>query len=217
MPKKRVELGVNITPAVVLLFGSAPQNVRLGGFLKYQVQPNKQIRTMFNYEIEDRYNRRLNESPVSWTDSTIIIDYESRNNYRYDMRIGLEFTKPNVPFTMAYGFDVLVGVRHEERTTVRKELYEDPEYDYELVPSPFTPETTGFAQVDYLYFGADFSFGPKFNFNDNVNFMIQWSPELLVERPIREEYSSPQERERAPASSFNFRLRGIEAFLQFRF
>jgi hypothetical protein len=217
MPEERFELGVNISPAALLLMGGLPIHTRTGIYAKWMVKPYKQYRLGLNYEIEDRYDRELNEAPTMWTDSTITLLYNSRNNYRYDIHLGVEFFKPNVPFTMVYGFDAIVGFNHIENHTYTKELYEDPDYDYQLVPSPFKPETEDFAIVDYMYFGLDFSVGPKFNFSKNINIMLQWSPELLYERPIRESYSDITQRTTPPRSDLYFNMRGFEAYLQFRF
>lgn len=217
MPAERFELGVNISPAALLLLGGLPIHTRTGIYAKWMVKPYKQYRLGLNYEIEDRFDRELNEAPTVWTDTTITLLYNSRNNYRYDVHIGVEFFKPNVPFTMVYGFDAILGFNHIENHTYTKELYEDPEFDFQLVPSPFTPETEDYAIVDYLYFGADFSVGPKFNFSKNINLMLQWSPELLFERPISETYSDITQRTSPPRSDVYFNMRGFDAYLQFRF
>lgn len=216
MPDERLELGVNITPAGLLIMGGLPIHTRTGIYAKWLVKPFKQYRLGLNYEIEDRYDRQLNEAPTLWTDTTITLTYDSKNDYRYDVHLGVEFFKPNTPFTMVYGFDAILGLNHLEQHTYTKELYEDPEYDYQLVPSPFTPEVETFVMVDYLYFGLDFSIGPKFNFSKHVNLMFQWSPELLYERPISERYSDFTQRSEPPRSDLYFYLRGFDVYLQFR-
>ena len=57
MPEERFELGVNISPAALLLMGGLPIHTRTGIYAKWMVKPYKQYRLCLNYEIEDRYDR----------------------------------------------------------------------------------------------------------------------------------------------------------------
>ncbi|WP_306643307.1 hypothetical protein [Sanyastnella coralliicola] len=216
MPEKVNSIGVNLTPAIVTVMNGTPVISRYSLMYKRQVKPNRSWRFQVNFEDREFYEEERNDSPVSWSDTTITFQYDSRNYYNIDFRFGTEWYKADQKSSMTYGVDVLVGFWSEfDRERIRP-FYLDPEFEV-YVPSPFVAETFTEQTITYGYAGLDFSIGQKLYINENFNFMIRWTPEVLYLWPMSETYSDQSQRSTAPSSEFTFRLRGIEGLLHYTF
>lgn len=216
MPETLNTLGVNITPAAVLLFNGLPIAPRFSVVYKRQTDVSKKLRATFNYQINERFFDVRNDLPLNYSDSTITFLLESEDDFSYDLRLGVEFFKPNRTTTMVYGFDVLVGMNqtYSEKTT--QPFYTDPSCDC-TVPSPFVASMKSTTEIDYMYFGADFSIGQKLKAREKINVMLQWTPTLTYKIAVSENYSDISARENAPSNELHFNLQGIELFVNYVF
>ncbi|MEO0405534.1 MAG: hypothetical protein AAF193_11740, partial [Bacteroidota bacterium] len=93
MPSTRNTIGVNITPAALVVMNSIPVKPRFSLSYKRQVAPNKKLRAMLNYQIEERFFDERDDVPLSYSDTTITYLLESRDAFNYDIRFGMEFFK----------------------------------------------------------------------------------------------------------------------------
>jgi hypothetical protein len=215
MPGNLNTIGTNLTPAVVVFMNAFSMSPRYSLTYKRQVDVSKKLRITGYYEIRDRYEESLSEGQViDFSDTTITYRIDHRDHYVADVRIGLEWFKPNRATSMVYGIDLLAGIATE------LDGYRDiPRYETEIgfVPSPFVAETSYEQEIKYLVAGFDFSIGQKLNASDKLNFVIQWTPEFHYLLPIQEKYSDITQRDRAPSDSFEFRLRGIEVYANYLF
>lgn len=212
MPDRINAIGVNLTPGVLFLMNGDPIRAHFGIMYKRQTQPNKKWRFQLGYEMVDRLRDERQNLPLEWSDTTITFNHVTRDHFRTDFRMGMEFFKPNRTFTMVYGFDGFIGFERFTEDQRSNPFYLDPQLDA-YVPSPFiAPETTSLT-VDYTYIGADFSIGQKITVRKHLNFILQWTPELRYRWPIAESFSDPQLRANAPSNDLTFDFRGIELFV----
>ena len=216
MPKTLNTVGTNVTPLGILLMNGIPVKPRFSLIYKRQVDVNKKLRIWTNYQVDERSFDERSDAPVDYSDSTITFLDESRDDFSYDLRAGMEFFKPNRVTTMVYGFDAVVGVAETYYESNTRPFYEDPVLEA-IVPSPFKLSEQSSSEIDYFYFGADFSVGQKLNSGENFNFILQWTPTLLYRIPIREVYSSDELRLESPDQGLLFDLRGIELMVHYIF
>lgn len=215
MPSNLNTIGTNLTPAVVVFMNAFNVSPRYSLTYKRQIDVSKKLRLTAFYEIRDRYEEDLSDGTViDFTDTTITYRIDHRDHYVMDLRVGLEWFKPNSATTMVYGVDLLAGLSTE------LDGYRDlPRYktDIGFVPSPFVLESKYEQEITYFLAGFDFSIGQKLNVSEKLNFVIQWTPQFHYQIPISETYSDITARDRAPADSFEFRLRGIEIYANYLF
>ena len=216
MPESLNTLGVNVTPAAVVLFNGIPLKPRFSLVYKRQTDVSKKLRATLNYQINERFYNVRNDLPLNYSDTTITFLRESKDEFAYDLRLGMEFFKPNRSTTMVYGFDVLVGMNETFYEKTTQPFYIDPTCEC-TIPSPFVPGVRNSAEIDYVYFGADFSIGQKLQAKEKINVILQWTPTLTYSMPIKENYSDFSARENAPVSELNFNLQGIELFVNYVF
>jgi hypothetical protein len=182
---------------------------------KRQLDINKKIRLSGFYEIRDRFEESLSEATVTnFTDTTITYRLDHRNHFVADIRLGLEWFKPNRTTTMVYGVDLLAGLSTQIDGYSILPRYKT---DLGFVPSPFVATTSYEQEITYFIVGFDFSIGQKLTTGDKLNFVIQWTPQFHYEFPIQEKYTDITQRDRSPADSFEFRIRGIEVFANYLF
>lgn len=216
LPETLNTIGINLTPAALVLFNGIPYQTRFSAVYKRQVDVSKRLRFTLNYLIDERYFQERNELPLSFSDTTITFLLESEDNFGVDLRVGLEYFKPNRNTTMVYGFDVFLGYYFENSEEETQPFYIDPSCNCTL-PSPFVLAQKRETHIEYLLAGADFSIGQQLNLSDKMNFIIQWTPSVFVKLPVNEEYTDISSREEAPQNSVDFNLRGFELFLNYVF
>lgn len=216
IPEEINTIGVNITPAAVLLFGAYPATPRFSINYKRQVQPWKKLRVQFNHQVLARYQDDRDLTPLEWSDTTITFRYETRDYYEFDLRFGAEFFKPDRKTSMVYGFDAFVGMAVEYDQERTSPFWYDPELEGN-VPSPFVAPEFFDQDIRWGYVGADFSVGQRLDAPNNLNFMILWTPEIRYRWPIAERYSDLEQRINIPNPEVNFRLRGLELLVHYVF
>lgn len=216
MPAERNGLAANLTPLAVVAMSGFPINPRWGLYYYRTVKPYKNIRIQANFESLARYDDQRLDAPVSWSDSTIVYQFESRQYINADLRLGMEYFKPGERFTMVYGFDAFVGfARRFDASFTRP-------YAYDLgtdswVPSSLIPQENNEATVDLVYVGADFSIAQRVQVRPNAFLTLQWTPELAWYTVISERYANPADRSVRSFDGLQFRLRGIELYFHQRF
>jgi|GEM_PF-1375738 len=213
MPEELNTIGFNVTPLVILAMNSDQYSPRWSFLFKRQNQPNSKVRIQVNLETRDKYDLIQRSSPLAWTDTTITVASDTRKHTNQDIRFGMEFFKPNEKNSMIYGFDAGVGIWSEFDEEVIVPYWNDPELANQPVPSPFESSRKVTSEVTWAYAVLDFSVGHKFNANSNFNFILQWTPEVIYQWPVQENYSNPDARSNPPSDAFFFRLRGIELFM----
>ncbi|MDG1780682.1 MAG: hypothetical protein P8H59_07010 [Flavobacteriales bacterium] len=217
MPEDLNTIGFNLTPAAILVMNSQQFSPRWSVFYKRQTAPNHKYRFQYHFESREKYELLQYESPLAWSDTTITLAYDTRNHRNQDLRVGIEFFNPLEKNTMIYGFDVGVGIWEEFDERVEVPYWNDPELNNQPVPSPFEASSSSYADVTWGYFVADFSIGHKFTTKKQFNFIVQWTPEVIYQWPVAENYSSLIAREDPPTDAFFFRLRGIELYMNIVF
>ena len=137
---------------------------------------------------------------------------------QFDLRVGVQWSKPDKKISSVYGFDVFAGQR--------KEVLENHYVPYALdtalcancyVPSPLVSDRLYRSTTTWLVAGVDFSLGCLFRPSEKVNLSLQWTPEFVFINPLSEEYNVPEARTKAPENEFSFHFRGIEFFLGYLF
>ena len=216
MPDTRNTVGFNLTPAALVLFNGLPINTRFSAVYKRQIDVSQRLRATLNYTIEDRYFDLRNDTPLNFSDTTITFLLESEDNYGLDLRLGMEYFKPNRKTTMVYGFDAIIGYYTSTSIDKTQPLYISPICNCSL-PSPFVLAEERSAQIEYLTTGVDFSIGQQLNLNDYMNFTIQWMPTLMLKMPIKETYSEESARLDPAQNDHDFNLRGFELFFNYIF
>lgn len=217
MPDDLNAIGFNLTPAAILVMNSEQFSPRWSVLYKRQTAPNHKYRFQYSFESRDKYELRQYASPLSWTDTTITLAFDTRNHRNQDLRLGMEFFNPLEKTTMIYGFDLGIGIWEEFDERVEVPYWNDPELNNQPVPSPFISSSSTHTDVTWAYLVADFSIGHKFNTKKQYNFIIQWTPEVIYQWPVAEKYSSPEARGVPPSDAFFFRLRGIELYMNIVF
>lgn len=218
MPKAVNSIGLNLTPFGVILLGGRSDRYRVGLSYKRQVDVSKKLRARGQFERLRHVENELTEIPWDWSDSTIVFQHFTYNDYQYDLRFGLEFFKPNRTTTMVYGADVIIGYAVDyEGGNLNAFKIGNESCDSCYFPDPDIPDQEWETQLDYAVLGLDFSVGQMLRIDDQWSITLFWSPELLYRIPVKEYYSSAALREKAPDSEFIMRLRGIELWLNFEF
>lgn len=216
MPKERNGLALNLTPMAVVAFSGIPANPRWGLYYYRTVKPYKNIRIQANFETLARYDGQRLDAPLSWSDSSIVYQFESRQYINADLRFGMEYFKPGERFTMVYGFDGFVGfARRYDASFTRPYAYDGTQEAW--VPSSLIPQEESSATVDLVYVGADFSIAQRVQVKPNAFITLQWTPELAWYTVIQEDFRQAQDRAIRDFDGFLFRLRGIELYFHYRF
>jgi len=216
MPTECNTLGVNLTPAAVVLLNGYPVIPRFGLYYKRQTRPNRKFRVLANFENIEQYEAKRDAFPAQFTDTTVVYDVRDRHHYNIDLRLGIEFFKPGERFSMIYGFDVFGGIAVRNDLNIRTPWYLDPEIAT-WVPSPFVVSTRVSQEITYGIAGLDFSIAQRLGLKDHVYLTLQWMPEVVMQWPLNERYSAPSARIDAPPTTINFRLRGIELYFHYSF
>lgn len=216
MPAERNGLAANLTPLAVVAFSGLPINPRWGVAYYRSVKPYKNIRMHANFETLARYDGQRINTPLAWSDTSIVYEYESRMYFNTDLRIGAEYFKPGERFTMVYGFDAFVGfARRFDASFTRPYAYDVGTDSW--VPSSLIPQEENEATVDLVYLGADFSIAQRVQVRQNAFITLQWTPELAWYTVISERYSNAAQRSVHRFDGLQFRLRGIELYFHQRF
>lgn len=214
MPEEIHTVGVNVTPFGIMVLGGDSERRRFGVTYKKQVDVSKKIRVRGQFERLRYADNELTEIPYSWTDSTITFEYYSYLDMQYDVRVGIEFFKPNRTTTMVYGADVIAGYATDYDEGYLRSFKVDTTFcDYCFRPHEIEGLTEWEKQIDYGVVGLDFSVGQMLRINEIINITLLWCPELIYRIPMKEYYSVPSQREDAPESQLRMRLRGIELWL----
>lgn len=216
MPSERNGLALNLTPMAVVALSGIPANPRWGVYYYRTVKPYKNIRVQANFETLARYDGQRLDAPVSWSDSSIVYQFESRQYINADVRFGMEYFKPGERFTMVYGFDAFVGFARRFDASFTKPYGYDPALAA-WVPSSLIPQEESSATVDLVYVGADFSIAQRVQVRPNSFITLQWTPELAWYTVVGETYTRPEDRGLRNFEGLQFRLRGIELYFHYRF
>jgi len=215
MPKTRNTIGLNISPAVVLLLNAYSFNTRYSLTYKRQTDVNKKIKLTINYEIRERYEEDLaTGSVIHYSDSTINYKLENADHYSWDVRIGMEWFKPDRKASLIYSFDIFGGMMTEIDGYDIIPRFTSPDGQ---IASPYEERTSYEQKIEYAQIGFDFAIGEKFITGDKTYIVIQWTPQFAYQLPINEYYSDPSERDGVPSNGFAFNLRGIEVYLNYVF
>lgn len=210
MPHIRNSIGVNITPAAVILMNGKGVISRFGAQFKHQFKVNQRWRIGVNYEILDRYQESVSEAEVIAFE-TGTITYRLRTAYHYtsDLRLGMEWFKPNRIFTMVYGVDVFAGILVEQNS------YNDLTWDFDgigYIPSSTVAPYFFSQESRFMTVGMDLSIGQQIKAKENLMFVIRWTPQFNMALPISETFSDPEQRYSPSIGRMEFRMRGIEVF-----
>ncbi len=216
MPNERNGLALNLTPMAVVAFSGIPANPRWGVHYYRTVKPYKNIRVQANFETLARYDGQRLEAPASWSDSTIVYEYQSRQYINADLRFGAEYFKPGERFTMVYGFDAFVGYGRRFDASFTRPYAYDPATEA-WVPSALIPQEEQQSTVDLVYVGVDFSIAQRVRVRPNSFITLQWTPELAWYTLVGETHSPSQDRGLRSFDGLQFRLRGIELYFHYRF
>jgi hypothetical protein len=180
----------------------------------HQRAPYSRWRVTANYEILDFQDETLSEAAIVGISGDDITLHQDRVFHSSaDVRVGMEWHKPDRTFTMVYGVDLYGGIRSEKNSYVETVWTLTP-YGYQ--PSG-QPSTSFSHATGYALFGGSVSIGQQIQVKEHLRMEIRWTPEFGVALPISESISDPEQRIEAPVPQMGFRPRGLEvyAFLSF--
>ena len=211
-------VGLNLTPAAVVLLGGQPVIARFSAIYKRQTAVNKKWRVFLDYEIRDRKDEDLSTASVSaFNDSLITYRMDYVNHFAYGGRIGMEWFKPDKRVTAIYGVDFMLGADVMERSSNYITYRKDTSCANCITEFYEFPRLYESSKVTSLLVGFDVSIGAKFQMSERVDAVLQFAPEFYVLVPIDEEYSSFEARADSPTTSIEMRLRGIEFYMHYYF
>ncbi|NNE55498.1 MAG: hypothetical protein HKN32_05725 [Flavobacteriales bacterium] len=215
LPERLNTLGINLTPAVVVSMNALPFSPRFSFIYKRQLQPNFKVRATVGYEVRSSISEDLSTGRViDFSDTTVTYLIERANHSTLDLRLGMEWFKPNRPTTMVYGIDLIAGIAMEDDgySTIPRYFNGDG-----FVPSPFEEQFDYDQEIDYFLLGFNVSIGQKLVVDEKLNFILQWTPQVAYRIPISEFYSDATQRDQPAISDVEMRLRGIEIFVNLMF
>lgn len=212
MPEEIHSVGINLTPAAVVLMNGSSFVSRFSAIYKRQTSVNQRVRVTLDYEIIENLNESIsNASVVDFGEDFITYRLDNIYQYSTDVRFGLEWFKPERTFSMIYGVDAFVGIG------VRSEGYEDRTYT--LDESGFHPKGTQAESQEVRQFltGVNLSIGQQIRTSEKVDVVVRWTPQFNLAIPYSETYSNPELRDEPEEPNLEFRPRGIELYLYVRF
>lgn len=217
-PAHRHEVFLNLTPAALVLMAGESFRPRFSLGYRFHHKPNSAIRIWANYDVvensvDDDKIVNVNTQQPGYTLRRI----NDVSEIRRDLRVGLQWFRPNSRISPLYGVDAFAGVQK------REEYREFRSYELDtslcancFVPSLLIPDRSESLEATYLVAGLDFSIGALFKTSDRIWLILQWTPELSYLSKLSESqqgFNSPL----PAASGLYFHLRGIELFGGFRF
>lgn len=215
MPKARNSIGLNLTPAAVVFMNGQNLTSRFSILYKRQTSINFRWRFTLNYETLENFEEEVADGRVVFfNDSLITYRLDNALHQAFDIRAGMEWFKPDRMFTMIYGVDVFAGIQVEE------DGFDELSWDrnaFGFFPSAYLAPVNYTQEITYGYAGLDLSIGQQVHVKENLFVVIRWTPQIALHFPLSESYSDLELRNETPATTTQFRLRGLEVYANIRF
>lgn len=209
MPVYRHSLGLNLTPAAVILMNGQSIISRFSLCYTYQLTPHSRLRSSLNYEILDYKDESLSEATIVGITGNDVTFHQDRIFHSVaDFRVGMEWHRPEQIFSMVYGADLFGGVLNEQDSFT--------EVTWTLGETGYKPSntpTTHFEHVRrYMLVGGSVSIGQQIQVKDKLRFVFRWTPQFHLALPAGETITNAELRTEPPTPKTSFRLRGVELY-----
>lgn len=212
-------LALNLTVPATLLMGAGHFSPRFSLMYRRMLQPNRALRIWANYEILEDYSEDFNSAKTVPTGpNTFEYRAEYRDSYRIDLRVGMDWSKPDRAITAVYGADIFAGLeRHDFGTRYTPYFLDTAMCANCWVPSPFEAAYSEAGELEYLLLGADFSIGCLFRPSAKTEITLQWTPELTSRSELNSFSDSATALRAIRNDGIGFNFRGIELFAGIHF
>jgi hypothetical protein len=220
LPARKNSLGLYITSPASVLMAANPYTFRAGLFYKHYLAPNKRLRLQAVVDFPDLYEDYDNELDhvIRVEDTTVTFFVKSDKDVFANVRMGFEWSRPNMTVAPVYGVDLIVGMRQSENRrshyTYRRDTV--PEIVPYFWEAPVV-ETRYGVQTRALLVGAALTVGWKVFIRDVLELQAHFSPEFYYMATFEEKILVPEGGGTLNSSSLYFRLRVIELTAHFRF
>jgi hypothetical protein len=213
------EIRTNLTPVAVTFMAGEPIIPRWSLMYRRYLSPNKALRVWLNYEQFSFVEEDLTEADIIPTGpSKFNFVAEDQHEYGIDLRLGIDWSKPDRKISAVYGLDVFAGWESRQYTEGIYPYYLDENLCSTCwVPSPFESPTYERAELTYFKAGMDFSVGCLFRPKDNWEITLQWTPEIAYRSVLDSEFNSDQAMNQIRNDGLSFHFRGLELFMGFHF
>lgn len=218
MPAKRHSLGINISTLVIYAFNAVPRSNELSLAYRYQLNPNRSLRVMADYEWwgEKASNQpNIDGELLAFDATSLLFQTRGTQNFQSGVRVGLEWFQPDHKIQMVYGLNAGVGLKRE------KENYYYTLYSWDEICSECGPRISDVgassAEINSLALGIDLNIGPRFNINERFNILLQFSPLIEYTIPLSESYSDETVRKESVPSALYIHPLKIETYFQILF
>ena len=209
LPAHRHSLGLNLTPAAVILMNGRSIISRFSLAYTYQLTTNSRVRSSLNYEILDYKDESVSEATIVGITGNDITFQQDRifHSVAY-FRVGMEWHRPDQTFSMIYGTDLFAGMLNEQDNY--------SEVTWTLGPNGYKPSSvpnTHFEHLRrYLLVGGSVSIGQQIRVSDKLRFVFRWTPQFHLALPASERITNAELRTEPPTPKTSFRLRGVELY-----
>ena len=168
-PLSKHEVNISLNP----LFMTFNTNTSASKYyLSYKYNLDKlKLRTAFSFITnDDNYPYTIDNGDISYTDTSLTIQYKRRGEDNYSLRLGIEFTKQLRFVEWIFGVDLMIGFENEIT-----DIYEQNYYsiDGSIIEPEITPLAIGMEvesfKDQYLNVGITPSVGLNIRVSDHIS------------------------------------------------
>jgi hypothetical protein len=212
-------VGLNLTVPATLLMGAEHFSPRYSLLFRRMLQSNKALRIWANYEILDDYSEDITTADAVPTGAnTFEYRADYRSSYRTDVRVGMDWSKPDRAISAVYGADIFAGYEsYHFGTNYTPYFLDTANCSNCWVPSPFEATRSEKGELEYLLLGADFSIGCLFRPSEKTEVTLQWTPEITSRSELHSFSDDATALRAIRNDGISFNFRGVELFVGIRF